>query len=54
MHDALILEVFHEDWTPFSLSFAKCIMSTITPDKSIQRTDPPILWVAQPDGLKTA
>ena len=48
MHDALILEVAHEEWDA-ALSLASRIMSTITPDKFIQRTDPPILWVAQPD-----
>ncbi len=48
MHDALILEVAHEEWDE-ALQIASHVMSTIAPDKLIQRTTPPIRWVAHPN-----
>lgn len=48
MHDALILEVAHDEWD-VALASASEIMSTVTPERWTRRTDPPILWVAQPD-----
>ena len=48
MHDALILEVAHDEWD-MALRIASDIMSTIVPEKFTTRTTPPILWVAQPD-----
>jgi DNA polymerase-1 len=48
MHDALILEVAHDEWQP-ALDLASEIMSHIAPDDLTQRTNPPIQWTAQPD-----
>jgi DNA polymerase I-like protein with 3'-5' exonuclease and polymerase domains len=48
MHDALILEVAHDEWDA-ALQIASHVMSTIAPDKQIHRTNPPIRWVAQPN-----
>jgi DNA polymerase I-like protein with 3'-5' exonuclease and polymerase domains len=48
MHDALILEVAHDEWDK-ALELASQIMSNIAPDEFTQRTSPPIRWVAQPD-----
>jgi DNA polymerase-1 len=48
MHDALILEVAHEEWEE-ALRLASSIMSRIAPEPLAERTDPPIDWVAQPD-----
>jgi hypothetical protein len=48
MHDALILEVAHDEWNE-ALQLASQIMSTVAPDALTQRTTPTIQWVAQPD-----
>lgn len=48
MHDALILEVAHDEWAA-ALDLASGIMAHITPEALMQRTHPPIRWVAQPD-----
>ncbi len=48
MHDALILEVAHEEWDE-ALRVASHVMTTATPDKLIQRTNPPIRWIAEPN-----
>jgi DNA polymerase family A len=48
MHDALILEVAHDEWDE-ALALASHIMSSIAPENLTQRTTPPIQWVAQPE-----
>lgn len=48
MHDALILEVAHEEWDE-ALQLASSVMTTVTPTSMTERTTPPIQWVAQPD-----
>lgn len=48
MHDALILEVAHDEWEK-ALKIASECMSTVTPENLIQRTNPPIRWVAEPN-----
>jgi hypothetical protein len=48
MHDALILEVAHDEWDT-ALQLAADIMTQITPEQLAQQTNPPIQWVAQPD-----
>ncbi|MBA3869797.1 MAG: hypothetical protein H0X30_11680 [Anaerolineae bacterium] len=48
MHDALILEVAHDEWDE-ALQIASHVMSNSVPEKLIQRTNPPIRWVAQPN-----
>jgi hypothetical protein len=48
MHDAIILEVAHAEWTE-ALDLASAIMCSVTPEALNQRTDPPIQWVARPD-----
>jgi DNA polymerase I-like protein with 3'-5' exonuclease and polymerase domains len=48
MHDALILEVAHDEWDE-ALHLASAIMSTVAPETLTERVDPPIRWVAQPD-----
>ena len=48
MHDALILEVAHDEWDE-ALRLASQSMTTITPDKLVQRTTPAIRWVAEPN-----
>ncbi|MBK8019968.1 MAG: hypothetical protein IPK19_00760 [Chloroflexi bacterium] len=48
MHDALILEVAHDEWDA-ALALAGDIMAHITPEAMSQRTHPPIRWVAQPN-----
>ncbi len=48
MHDALILEVAHDEWDE-ALELASQIMCSIAPVELTQRTTPPIRWVAQPD-----
>ena len=47
MHDALILEVAHEEWNE-ALALASAVMATITPEEQTLRTKPPIRWVAKP------
>ncbi|MBI5668187.1 MAG: hypothetical protein HZC41_09290 [Chloroflexi bacterium] len=47
MHDALILEVAHEEWRQ-ALDLASRVMSGVTPAALHQRTTPPIRWLAQP------
>ncbi len=53
MHDALILEVAHEEWDE-ALRLASEIMSNITPEHLRMRTNPPIRFVAQPDLAENA
>lgn len=48
MHDALILEVAHDEWDE-AISLASTVMTTVTPASMTDRTTPPIQWVAQPD-----
>jgi DNA polymerase I-like protein with 3'-5' exonuclease and polymerase domains len=48
MHDALILEVAHDEWQP-ALELASHVMSHIAPEDLTQRTKPPVQWTAQPD-----
>jgi DNA polymerase-1 len=48
MHDALILEIAHEEWDE-AIALASDIMSNIAPEDLTERTDPPIRWVAQPN-----
>jgi DNA polymerase I-like protein with 3'-5' exonuclease and polymerase domains len=48
MHDALILEVAHDEWDD-ALKLASKIMSSIAPKNLTERTSPPIRWVAQPN-----
>src|SRR6185369_7918359 len=43
MHDALILEVAHDEWDE-ALALASHIMSSIAPQKLTQLTTPPIHW----------
>jgi DNA polymerase I-like protein with 3'-5' exonuclease and polymerase domains len=47
MHDALILEIAHEEWET-ALTIASQIMSNIPPVELSERTNPPIRFVAQP------
>jgi DNA polymerase I-like protein with 3'-5' exonuclease and polymerase domains len=46
MHDALILEIAHDEWD-VALKLASGIMVSITPDELNRRTNPPIQWVAK-------
>ncbi len=48
MHDALILEIAHEEWDE-ALELAVQLMTTVTPDEMNRRTTPPIRWRAEPD-----
>ncbi len=48
MHDALILEVAHDEWAD-ALTLASNIMSGIAPEDLTERTTPPIRWIAQPN-----
>jgi len=48
MHDALILEVAHDEWRA-ALTIASQIMTTITPEVLNNRTTPPIRWRAEPN-----
>ncbi len=48
VHDALILEVAHDEWDD-ALPLASGIMASIAPDPLIQRTTPPIRWRAAPN-----
>jgi DNA polymerase I-like protein with 3'-5' exonuclease and polymerase domains len=47
MHDALILEIAHDEWDQ-ALELASDIMSHVTPDVLHKRTTPPVRWIAQP------
>jgi DNA polymerase-1 len=48
MHDALILEVAHDEWDE-ALHIASEIMMNITPPELNNRTTPPIQWRAKPN-----
>ena len=48
MHDALILEIAHDEWDD-ALGLAGDIMTSVAPASLTERTSPPIRWVAQPD-----
>jgi DNA polymerase I-like protein with 3'-5' exonuclease and polymerase domains len=48
MHDALILEVAHDEWNE-ALRLASDIMANIAPENLTRRTTPPVRWIAQPD-----
>jgi len=48
MHDAIILEVAHDEWTE-ALDLASQIMAQITPEALHQRTTPPVQWRAAPN-----
>jgi DNA polymerase I-like protein with 3'-5' exonuclease and polymerase domains len=47
MHDALILEVAHDEWDD-ALSIASAIMMSIVPDELSQLTSPPVRFRAKP------
>lgn len=47
MHDALILEVAHQEWDD-ALTLASTIMTQIVPAELNNRTTPPIRWRAKP------
>jgi DNA polymerase I-like protein with 3'-5' exonuclease and polymerase domains len=47
MHDALILEVAHDEWDE-AMSLASTIMATIVPPELTERTNPPVRWRSQP------
>lgn len=47
MHDALILEVAHDEWDD-ALQMATQVMTGITPEERNNRTKPPIRWRAEP------
>jgi len=53
MHDALILEIAHDEWDA-ALTLASGIMCSITSDDLNRRTNPPIQWVARPDLVENA
>ncbi|MFN8562256.1 MAG: DNA polymerase [Anaerolineae bacterium] len=48
IHDALILEVAHEEWDD-AIALACQIMRTSTPNDLNNRTNPPIRWHAKPN-----
>lgn len=48
MHDALILEVAHEEWDA-AIQIASQMMTTVTPEHLMNRITPPIRWIAQPN-----
>lgn len=48
MHDALILEVAHNEWDE-ALQLSSSIMSSIVPERLMIRTSPPLRWVAEAD-----
>jgi len=48
IHDALIIEVAHEEWDQ-ALNSASEIMRTIVPSKLRTQTTPPIEWIVKPD-----
>jgi DNA polymerase I-like protein with 3'-5' exonuclease and polymerase domains len=48
MHDALILEVAHDEWDE-ALTLASTLMTSITPEAINQRTTPAIRWRAAPN-----
>jgi DNA polymerase I-like protein with 3'-5' exonuclease and polymerase domains len=48
MHDALILEVAHDEWRE-ALDIASALMSSVTPESMMNRTTPPIRWQALPN-----
>ncbi len=47
IHDALVLEVAHEEWDK-AIQIATETIAHITPDEMNNRTTPPIRWVARP------
>jgi DNA polymerase-1 len=47
IHDALIIEVAHEEWD-MALDLASGAMRTIIPEKLRARTNPPVEWIARP------
>jgi hypothetical protein len=47
MHDALIVEVAHEEWDA-AIKLASQVMSGVTPAELHQRTTPPVRWIARP------
>ncbi len=47
MHDALILEVAHDEWGT-ALALAGEVMSGVTPAALHERTTPPVRWLARP------
>lgn len=48
MHDALVLEIAHDEWDE-AVQVASEAMSTAAPAELMERTTPPIRWVARPD-----
>jgi hypothetical protein len=48
MHDALILEIAHDEWND-ALIIASEAMSSVVPQELNDRTDPPVRWIAEPD-----
>ena len=47
MHDALILEIAHDEWDA-ALKLASDVMTSITPEEQNRKTTPPIRWRAAP------
>jgi hypothetical protein len=47
MHDALILEIAHDEWDA-ALKLAGEVMTSITPEEQNRKTTPPIRWRAAP------
>jgi DNA polymerase I len=48
MHDALILEIAHDEWDE-ALQLASELMGSVTPVEMHQRTTTPVQWIAQPN-----
>jgi DNA polymerase-1 len=48
IHDALIVEVAHEEWDA-SLDLASTIMRSVIPEQLRNRTNPPVTWIARPN-----
>jgi DNA polymerase I-like protein with 3'-5' exonuclease and polymerase domains len=48
MHDAIVLEVKHGEWSQ-ALDIATRVMESIMPERFNKRTTPPIRWIARPN-----
>lgn len=48
IHDALIVEVAHDEWDA-ALDLASVVMRATIPDRLRQRTNPPVSWIARPN-----
>jgi len=47
IHDALIIETAHDEWSE-ALNLASEIMRSIIPEALRRRTNPPVSWIARP------